>query len=170
MADNNNLSDLRAEFDKFVQDKCDTDPEKAEELRDPDAGDAVDDEPVPQFVDSLHSVLLAPAKSGVYLSRIDIKRVAEAIDESIPIKEREKMIKALFRHTISKDFLRSAFNEFNRHINGRVLMYQELSAEFPASKHIFDGYIAKTAKVQKTFDQIVEDFEEIGVSDEPLFG
>ena len=73
------LSDLRAEFDKFVDEKCSLDPEQ-----NPDIGDKVDEEPVPQFVDALTSKLLAPAHSGVYLSRLDIKRIAEAIDESIP--------------------------------------------------------------------------------------
>ena len=136
------LSDLRAEFDKFVKDKCSIDPENLEG-QNPDAGDKEDEEPVPQFVDALTSKLLAPAISGVYLSRLDIKRVAEAIDESIPIKERLKMVRALFRHTTTKKYLEDAFNEINKHINGRILIYKELSEAFPASKSIFDEHVAK---------------------------
>jgi len=87
------LSDLRAEFDKFVKDKCTLEPDDGmTKGQNPDAGDKEDDEPVPQFVDALTSKLLSPAVSGVYLSRLDIKRVAEGIDESIPIKERLKMV------------------------------------------------------------------------------
>lgn len=164
---NKELDELRAEFDKFVHEKCMTD-ESGNCDTDQDLGDAVDEEPYPAFVDELQSKLLAPATSGVYLSRIDIKRVAEGIDESLPIKERDKMIKALFRHTTNRDYLRKAFDEFNKHMNGRVLIYTELSEAFPASKEIFDGYTAKVKKTQKMFDQIVADYEEIEPTFDPM--
>ncbi|MDD2780340.1 hypothetical protein [Sulfuricurvum sp.] len=159
----NDFSDLKAEFDEFVRGKCDSGScDTSTEENNPD------DEPVPSFVDELSDKLLAPYHSGVYFSRLDIKRVAEAVDESIPIKERKKMIKALFRHTTSKGYLRSAFDEFNRHFGGRILIYQELSEAFPASKTLFDENIAKIKKTQKMLDQIVEDFEEIEPTDEPM--
>jgi len=161
------LRDLRAEFDAFVKESCHTAPEDVQRSR--DTGDKEDEEPAPQFVDALSSKLLAPAISGVYLSRLDIKRVAEAIDESLPIKERAKMIKALFRHTTSKGYLQRAFAEFGGHINGRILIYEELAEAFPHSKPIFEEYIAKAKKTIKMFEQIVDDFEEIEPSEDPLF-
>lgn len=162
------LSDLRAEFDKFVSDKCSLNPEDGASLN-RDAGDKEDEEPVPQFVDALTSRLLAPAHSGVYLSRLDIKRIAEAIDESIPIKERTKMVKALFRHTTKKEYLRDAFAEIDKHINGRILIYQELSEAFPASKSVFDEHTKKAQKTMKMFSTIIEDFEEIEPTSDPMF-
>lgn len=161
------MKDFKAEFDKFVRDKCDTD--LGEGQRTPDQGDAPDEEPVPAFVDELADKLLAPAHSGVYLSRIDIKRIAEAVDESLPIKERKKMLKALLRHTTKKAYLRSVFDEINRHMNGRIMIYTELSEAFPASKAIFDAHTAKIRKTQKMFDQIVDDYEEMEPTDEPMF-
>lgn len=162
------LSDLRVEFEKFVKDKCSITPEDNTN-QNPDVGDKEDEEPVPQFVDALTNKLLAPAISGVYLSRLDIKRIAEAIDESIPIKERIKMVRALFRHTTKQQYLKDAFSEIDRHINGRILIYQELSEAFPSSKPIFDGHINKAKKTMKMFSQIIEDFEEIEPTDDPLF-
>ncbi|WP_372998707.1 hypothetical protein [Sulfurimonas sp.] len=162
------LSDLRAEFDKFVSDKCSLNPEEGMQ-QDRDVGDKEDEEPVPQFVDALTSRLLAPAHSGVYLSRLDIKRIAEAIDESIPIKERVKMVKSLFRHTTKKDYLRDAFAEIDKHIHGRILIYKELSEAFPASKSVFDGHIAKAEKTMRMFSTIIEDFEEIEPTSDPMF-
>jgi hypothetical protein len=162
------LKDLRAEFDKFVTEKCSLSPEDEMNVQNPDGGDAVDEEPVPQFVDALTAKLLAPAISGVYLSRIDIKRVAEKIDESIPIKERIKMVRALFRHTTKKEFLQRAFDEIDKHINGRILIYTELGEAFPASKYVFDEQIAKAKKTMKMFDTIIADFEEIEPSSDPL--
>ncbi|QFR49106.1 hypothetical protein FJR48_04950 [Sulfurimonas lithotrophica] len=164
------IDDLKAEFDKFVKDKCSLNSEEnIYENQNPDAGDKEDEEPVPQFVDALTSKLLAPAISGVYLSRLDIKRIAEAIDESIPIKERTKMVKALFRHTTKRKYLEDAFTEVNKHINGRILMYKELSESFPASKEIFDDYIQKANKTMKMFEQIINDYEEIEPTDDPMF-
>lgn len=160
------MNEFRNEFDKFVREKCDLNPEDA--MQSPDQGDAEDNEPAPAFVEELADKLLAPLHSGVYLSRLDIKRVAEGIDESLPIKERKKMIKALFRHTTKKAYLRKAFDEFNKHINGRVLIYQELAEAFPASKPIFDANIAKAKKTQKMFEQIIEDFEEIEPTFDPM--
>lgn len=166
----NDLSDLRAEFDKFVQDKCsiNSDGTSSENIN-PDAGDKEDEEPVPQFVDALTSKLLAPAISGIYLSRLDIKRIAEAIDESIPIKERAKMVKALFRHTTKRQYLKDAFSEVDKHINGRILIYQELGEEFVSSKPIFDEHILKAKKTMRMFEQIINDYEEIEATDNPLF-
>ena len=163
----NNLDDLRAEFDNFVKEEC-VIGEDGQPVQNRDLGDQVDEEPVPQFVDALTEKLLAPAISGVYLSRIDIKRVATAMDESIPIKERIKMVRALFRHTTKKDYLREAFAEIEKHINGRILIYTELGEAFPASKSIFDENIAKAKKTSKMFATIVSDFEEIEPTSDPL--
>lgn len=159
------FSDLRAEFDKFVTDNCSLEDEK---LNSQDIGDKEDEEPVPQFVDALTSKLLAPAISGVYLSRLDIKRIAEAIDESIPIKERVKMVRALFRHTTKKEYLEAAFSEIDKHINGRIMIYEELGEAFKSSKSVFDDYIKKATKTKRMFQTIIDDFEEIEPTSDPM--
>ncbi|MEA3373268.1 MAG: hypothetical protein U9Q62_06190 [Campylobacterota bacterium] len=168
MKNSHDINELKAEFDKFVRDRCSIDPENPQQKNSPDQGDEIDEEPVPSFVDELTEKLLAPEHCGAYISRFDIKRIAEAVDESLPIKERKKMLKALFRHTTTRQYLRDAFDEFNRHLNGRILIYKELSEAFPASKSIFDGYTSKIKKTQKIFEQIVEDFEEIDPTAEPM--
>jgi hypothetical protein len=163
----NDLSDLRVEFDKFVNNNCSLEPQEGRS-QSSETGDKEDEEPVPQFVDALTNILLAPAHSGVYLSRLDIKRIAEAIDESLPIKERIRMVRALFRHTTKREYLEMAFTEINRHINGRVLIYTELGEAFPSSKPIFDAHSKKAQKTMKMFKQIIEDFEEIEPTDDPM--
>jgi hypothetical protein len=159
MKDFNNLDDLKAEFDKFVRESC-----ISEEQKQVDAEE--DNEEAPAFVDELSEKLLGPAHSGVYLSRLDIKRVAEAIDESLPIKERKRMIKSLMRHTTTKEFLRNAFGEFNKHINGRLAIYEELAEAFPSSKYIFDEFTAKAEKTKKMFERIIDDFEEFNPAED----
>jgi len=156
----NNLDDLKAEFDKFVRESCVTEEEKQIKANEEE------DEDNPAFVEELADKLLGPAHAGVYLSRLDIKRVAEGIDESLPIKERGRMIKALMRHTTTKEYLRSAFGEFNKHINGRLAIYQELGEGFPASKYIFDEYTQKAEKTKRMFERMIEDFEEFDMSED----
>lgn len=160
MKDFNNLDDLKAEFDKFVTERCVNEEQKQIDEQEQE------EEETPAFVDELADKLLGPAHAGVYLSRLDIKRVAEAIEESLPIKERKRMIKALMRHTTTKDFLRSAFGEFNKHINGRLAIYQELGENFPASKYIFDEYTQKAEKTKKMFERMINDFEEFDPREE----
>jgi hypothetical protein len=79
------------------------------------------------------------------------------------------MVKALFRHTTKKDYLRDAFAEIDKHIHGRILIYKELGETFPASKSVFDDYTSKAEKTMKIFSTIVEDFEEIEPTSDPLF-
>ena len=146
-------------FDKFVRESC-----ISEEQKQIDAEE--DNEEAPAFVDELSEKLLGPAHSGVYLSRLDIKRVAEAIDESLPIKERKRMIKSLMRHTTTKEFLRNAFGEFNKHINGRLAIYEELAEAFPSSKYIFDEFTVKAEKTKKMFERIIDDFEEFNPAED----
>jgi hypothetical protein len=159
------IGDLRLEFDKFVRDKCSLDPESSVSAN---PENEEEEEAAPQFVDALTTKLLAPAHSGVYLSRLDIKRIAEAIDESLPIKERIKMVRSLFRHTTKKEYLAKAFGEIDKHINGRILIYTELSEAFPSSKTIFDEHTVKAKKTMKMFQTIIEDFEEIEPTSDPL--
>jgi hypothetical protein len=160
MKDFNNLDDLKAEFDKFVTERCINEEQK--QIDQEENGE----EEAPAFVDELAEKLLGPAHAGVYLSRLDIKRVAEAIDESLPIKERKRMIKSLMRHTTTKEFLRKAFGEFNKHINGRLAIYQELGEAFPSSKYAFDEFTEKAEKTKKMFERIIDDFEEFNPSED----
>jgi hypothetical protein len=160
MKDFNNLDDLKAEFDKFVTERCINEEQK--QMDEEENGE----EEAPAFVDELADKLLGPAHAGVYLSRLDIKRVAEAIDESLPIKERKRMIKSLMRHTTTKEFLRNAFGEFNKHINGRLAIYQELGEAFPSSKYVFDEFTVKAEKTKKMFERIIDDFEEFNPAED----
>ena len=157
------LSDLRKEFEQMAG-GCSSTPDQDQQR------DEAEDEPedIPNYVEELQKKLLSPAISGVYLTRIDIKRIADDLDESLPIKERKKMLRALMRHTTNKGTLRDIFDVTNRYINGRVLIYKELEEAFPASAHVFKEYIQKSEKIQRMFDRIVEDFEDIDMDAGPM--
>lgn len=158
-----NLDDLRKEFEQMAG-TCTLNPEGGAHNEHEDS----ENEDIPHYVEELLKKLLAPSIAGVYLTRIDLKRIADDLDASLPIKERKKMLRALMRHITTKASLREIFEVMNRYIDGRILIYQELAEDFPASKVIFEGFIQKATKTKNMFDRIVDDFEEFEVTDEPL--
>lgn len=164
---NTNLNDLRKEFDQFAAEQCSLDPEQIRQGVNPNEEEE-DNEEVPHYIEDLQTKLLAPSICGVYLTRIDLKRIGDDLDESLPIKERKHMLRAMMRHTKDKETLGEIFEVAKRYINGRVLIYQELSESFPASKTIFDGHIEKAEKMMRGFDTMVEDFEEIELTSEAM--
>jgi len=78
------------------------------------------------------------------------------------------MLKALLRHKQTKAELELLFNEFIPHLNGRILIYQEIAETYPASSHIFKGYISKVEKMKSTFTRIIEDFEDMNPDANPI--
>jgi len=161
------LNDLRKEFEQMAGDgACTLNPDQDHRDRGDDEDE--DDADIPNYVEELQKKLLAPSISGIYLTRIDLKRIADDLDESLPIKERKKMLRALMRHTTTKATLKEIFDVTNNYINGRVLIYEELAAAFPASAYIFEDNIKKANKTKQMFDRIVEDFEDIDITEDPI--
>jgi hypothetical protein len=152
----NSIDDLKAEFDKFVLDKCRID----EMSQDEQLAAEEEEEEIPNYAEAITQTLLAPARCGVNLTRWDVKRIGDEVDASLPIKERKRMYSALFRHIRTKDELEGISHALNKHLDGRVLMYEDLSLKFPSSKPIFDEHLKKIDKVKVMFRRVIEDFEE----------
>lgn len=155
------IADLKKEFEAMAG-PCTMTPEQDRQ------NEEADDEDIPYYVEELQKKLLSPAIAGVYLTRIDLKRIADDLEESLPIKERKPMLRALMRHTTNKETLREIFDVMNRYVDGRVLIYNEMIESFPASAGFFKENLEKSSKIRPMFDRIVEDFEELEVTDEPM--
>jgi len=156
------INDLKKEFEAMTG-SCTLTPEQGRQEQDEE-----DAEDIPYYVEELQKKLLAPSIAGVYLTRIDLKRIADDLEESLPIKERKPMLRALMRHTTSKATLQEIFDVMNRYIDGRALIYQELIESFPASAGFFKDNLQKIEKTKQMFVRIVEDFEELEITDEPM--
>lgn len=155
------IEDLKKEFEAMAG-PCTMTPEQDR------ANEEADEEDIPYYVEELQKKLLAPALSGVYLTRIDLKRIADDLEESLPIKERKPMLRALMRHTTNKETLQEIFDVMNRYIDGRTLIYTEMIDSFPASAGFFNENLKKIEKTKQMFERIVEDFEELEITDEPM--
>jgi hypothetical protein len=159
-----NIESLRNEFEKFVVEKCSTDDGSCET----DINEDIPDEELPYFTDELSQKLLAPQYSGVNLSRVDLKRISDTLGDSVAIKDRKKMLKAILRHKQRGEELELLFNEIELHLNGRILIYREISENYPQSTEIFEDYIDKIERMKRIFKRIVDDFEDISPDSQPI--
>ena len=66
------------------------------------------------------------------------------------------MIVQLLKYVDSEENLNKLFNIVKGFMDERVGIYNELSEAFPASKPIFDGYIAKTKDAKILLDDIAK--------------
>jgi hypothetical protein len=159
-----NLQDLKSEFEQFVVEKCSTQDGSC----DTDENEEIPEDELPPFWEEITQKLLSPEICGANISRIDLKRISDTLGDSVAISDRKKMIKAILRHKQRKSEIRAIFDEVEKHLNGRVLIYNEISTNYPNSKVVFDSYVAKIERMKRVFARIVEDFEDISPEADPI--
>jgi hypothetical protein len=160
----NHLQDLKNEFEQFVVEKCATDDGSC----DTDGNEEIPEDELPPFWEEITQKLLSPEICGANISRIDLKRISDSLGDSVAISDRKKMIKAILRHKQTKGEIQAIFDEVEKHLNGRVLIYREISENYENSKAVFENYIAKIERMKRVFARIVEDFEDISPEADPI--
>lgn len=112
----------------------------------------------PTYTDALYSLLVAPVNSGVYISRLDMKEIAMDAGESMTIHPRKRMFEMLMKYATTKETMNLTLSAIESHMENKIAIYEELAEAFPASKHIFDGYIAKANKTIASFPSIIKEY------------
>ena len=147
------IDDLRAEFEamknenaEFCSDgSCSTDEEA--DLRD-----------YPSYTEALYAKLVAPHVSGVYLSRWDIKDIADAAGDSMSIHPRKRMFELLMKFAVSQERMQLVLDALEAHMREKMDIYKEMAETFPHSAEIFNEKIAKAEKTIKLFPQIMKEY------------
>jgi len=103
------MNDLRKEFENYMQDRCVTSCETEE-----------DDFQYPDYVEAINAELMPPVKSGVYISRWDLKMVGDAIDASIAMDSRARMYKMLMRSVHNKETMGQLLGAFSSLIDAKT--------------------------------------------------
>jgi len=163
MINKQGINELKKEFDSFIKEQCISKEKSVDEEMEEN-----EEEDIPNYAHEMVKKLLAPYYCGINLSRIDIKRIGDEVDASLPIKERKKMMQALVRHVRTKEELQSIMDAIYKHLYGRRLIHEELSQKFPASAFVFKNYNARIDSTKKMLERIVEEFEEIDPFAEPV--
>jgi len=152
MLKDKDLSDLRAEFEamksgeEFCSDgSCSTDEE-------------VDLKDYPSYTEALYAQIVAPHASGIYLSRWDIKDIAEVAGDSMSIHPRKRMFELLMKYAISQERMQLVLDAIETHIEEKIDIYEEFQDTFPHSKDLFEEKIVKARKTIKTFPHIMSEY------------
>ena len=112
------------------------------------------------FIDRVRKYMLAPARCGVYYSRLDIKIIGLRFDEDVQVRQRNRMIRDILKAVTSKEELEEVFNIIKDVGEEKVEGYKRLSKLFPSSKPIFDEKIEKFERFKKVLDSILDEIEE----------
>ncbi|HHB94546.1 MAG TPA: hypothetical protein ENK88_05345 [Campylobacterales bacterium] len=152
MLKDKDLSDLRAEFEamkngeEFCTDgSCSTDEE-------------IDLKDYPSYTEALYAQIVAPHVSGIYLSRWDIKEIADTAGDSMSIHPRKRMFELLMKYAVSQERMQMVLDAMEAHMQEKIEIYEELQETFPHSKVIFEDKIAKARKTINTFPHIISEY------------
>lgn len=148
----NDIKDLRKEFETLTQAACmdgSCESEEGEDLKD-----------YPSYTEALYAKLIAPSASGIYISRWDIKEIAQTAGDSMAIHPRKRMFELLMKYATSKENMQAVLDALENHMEEKIAIYQELMDAFPASSEIFQPKIDKARKTMKLFPHIIEEYFE----------
>lgn len=149
--DMKDLNELRGEFEQMQRQAMNQSCED-------DSCDMDTPEDYPDYLKAIYAEIMPPAKSGIYFSRWDLKRMAEGLDESFAIDVRERMFKNFMQWVATPDDFRAVIEQFYMNMDMKCDMYKEYSEKYPASKEIFDVKIEKAEKSKRYFEKVYKEF------------
>ncbi|HIO96284.1 MAG TPA: hypothetical protein EYG67_05620 [Campylobacterales bacterium] len=146
------IEELRAEFEamkesgEFCTDgSCESDEE-------------IDMKDYPSYTEALYAQIVAPHASGIYLSRWDIKDIADVAGDSMSIHPRKRMFELLMKFAVSQERMEAVLDALEAHMQEKIEIYKELQTTFPHSKVVFEEKIAKAEKTIRSFPHILSEY------------
>jgi len=146
------LNSLREDFETFKKQKnlCEDGSCVTSE--------SIDLKDYPDYTDALYNIIMPPSKSGVYISRWDLKEIAMEAGESMAIHPRRRMFELLMKYAIDRDRMQLVLDALERHIQYKIEIYKELRDEFIHSAKLFQEKIDKANRTVESFPKILEEY------------
>ena len=148
------MEDLRKEFDDFMKQNqfgtCESEDCQTEV-----------EEDYPDYIIELKEKMLAPQKAGIYFSKKDFREIGLATQNSISLKQRDRMLSDLLKSIFTYEDMEKVFAVINLLIDQRIENYNELQTTFPHSHSFLDEHKTKAIKLQKTLSKILEENKEL---------
>ena len=88
-------------------------------------------------------ILTVPAKSGIYISRYDLKKMGSMLGVDIPIKERKEMLKDLFIYAKQMDQMKQFLDIIIDFISYRISQYTQITEDYPKTEKLASRWIKK---------------------------
>lgn len=115
-------------------------------------------EDYPDYLKAMYAEVMPPAKSGIYFSRWDIKKMAAQLDEHIIVDVRERMFQNFMRFIVSREDMENVIEEFNAHIDSKTDLYKEYIEKYPAVAVVMNDKIDKAEKTKKYLQKILSEY------------
>lgn len=147
--DNNDWNELRNEIDMLQQQSQSCATQECEE-------DNYED--YPDYLRAIYHEVLPPFKSGIYISRWDLKMIAAKVGESFTLDVRERMFRKFMQWIATAEDMRTVIDAFNAHFDDKCELYAEYGQKYPATQPIFDEKIKKAQKAKAYFEKVYVEF------------
>jgi hypothetical protein len=117
-----------------------------------------EDEDYPDYLKAIYAEIMPPAKSGVYFSRWDLKKMALGVDESFAIDVRERMFKNFMQWIADPNDMQKVIALFSDLMDRKCELYKEYSQKYPSTKESFDRKIQKVEKSKAYLNKVYVEF------------
>ncbi len=104
-------------------------------------------------------ILLVPAKSGVYISRYNLRDMGRAIGIEMPIKDRKFMLKDLFIYAKQLNKMKEFLDVIIDFIDYRIDQYKWLEENYPRSKNITQKWIKKAEALKQFIENMKKEVD-----------
>jgi hypothetical protein len=152
--DMKDLNELRGEFEAMqaksgaldcgIDGSCISDEENREDY--------------PDYLRAIYAEIMPPAKSGIYFSRWDLKRMAEALDESFAVDVRERMFQNFMQWIATPEDMLKVIEQFKMLMDAKTGEYKKYAEKYPSTKEMFDAKIKKSENSKKYLDKVYVEF------------
>lgn len=109
--------------------------------------------------DRIIKLLTVPSKSGIYISKVEIKEIGYSIGIDVPVRERREMLRDIFYYAKQIDKLKDFLDKLIDYTQYRISQYQQLQLDFPASAHLFDEWIEKARNLIKFIENMKKEVD-----------
>ena len=151
--DAKDLSELRGEFAELQRQNMQSDCEDGSCMSDEQSR-----EDYPDYLAAIFTEVMPPIKSGIYISRWDLKTMAAQLNETFALDVRERMFQKFMQWVATPDDMKLVIGQFHDNIDAKCDMYKEFSLKYPSTKEIFDKKITKAESSKKYLDKVYVEF------------
>lgn len=109
--------------------------------------------------DRIINVLTVPSRSGIYMSRIDIRNIGLSIGIDVPLRERKEMLKDLFFYSKQVDKMKEFLDKLIEFTNHKISQYKEIQSEFPVSAHLIEEWVEKASRLIKFIENLKQEVD-----------
>ncbi len=109
--------------------------------------------------DRILKLLTVPSKSGVYISRYDIKKIAQIVGVNEPVKERREMLKDIFIYAKQMNKIKEVLDVIIDFIDYKISQYEEIEDNFSKSSSITQLWIKRAKKTKNIIETMKKEYD-----------